>query len=93
MVNSRDGLLHGAKLARITLSDDEVQELLPQLNKILDFLEVVRSIPSVDDTAVFATENENEYREDTVRPFDDPDAILSQFPEKKGRYLKVPPNL
>lgn len=93
MALTREEVLRIAKIARISLSEEEIQELLPQFNRILEFLEKVRSLPLIDETTILTTENESEFREDRARSFDDPDAIVSQFPRRKGRYAEVPPNL
>ncbi len=82
-----------AKIARIALTDEEMKELLPQFNEILGLLERVRELPLEDESGVIATDNRNEFKGDDAAPFEDPDAIVEQFPRRKGRYAKVPPNL
>jgi len=93
MAITRDEIQHVAKLARIALSDDEIRELSPQFDDILEFLGRVKSLPTLGEADVVSTENEGEYREDNAQPFEDPDAIVSQFPKKDGRYARVPSNL
>lgn len=90
---TREELEHVAKIARIALSDEEIQELLPQFNSIFELLERVKTLPLGEDATIKTTENESEFREDVAQPFDDPNAIISQFPKKKERYAEVPPNL
>ncbi len=90
---SREELLHVAKVARIELSEQEIEELLPQFNEILALLERVKQLPLSDEVAIQTTENTDEFREDRVVPFEDPDSIVSQFPRKEGRLAKVPRNL
>ncbi|MDN5358248.1 MAG: Glu-tRNAGln amidotransferase subunit [Candidatus Diapherotrites archaeon] len=90
---TREELQHIAKIARIALTEEEINELLPQFNDILRLLERVKELPLAEAQPIVMTENENEFREDASNPFEDPDAIVEQFPEKKDRYAKVPPNL
>ena len=90
---TREELLHVAKIARIELSEQEIEELLPQFNEILSLLERVKSLPLSDETTIKTTENMDEFRDDRVAPFEDPDAIVEQFPRREGRLAKVPRNL
>ncbi|NPA76945.1 MAG: aspartyl/glutamyl-tRNA amidotransferase subunit C [Candidatus Diapherotrites archaeon] len=93
MVISREDLEHIAKVARIALTEDEINELLPQFNEILELLARARELPLVDEELLSTTDAEDEFREDAAIPFSDPDAIVAQFPKKRGRYAEVPPNL
>ncbi len=90
---TKEELEHVAKIARIALSEEEVNELLPQFNDILQLLDRVRQLPLAEATAIVMTDNESEFREDVVERFEDSDAIVEQFPKKRGRYAEVPPNL
>ena len=93
MALTKDELLHIAKIARIALTDEEIDELLPQFNEILELLERVKQLPLTEAAPIVMTDNVDEFRADAVSPFEDPDAIVAQFPRKKDRYAKVPPNL
>jgi len=93
MALTREELLHIAKVARIALTEEEINELLPQFNEILDLLERVRQMPLTDAAPIIMTDNADEFRPDVPQGFDDPDAIVDQFPRKKDRYARVPPNL
>ncbi len=93
MALTKDELLHIAKIARIALTDEEIDELLPQFNEILELLERVKQLPLTEAAPIVMTDNADEFRADAVSPFEDPDEIVAQFPRKKDRYAKVPPNL
>ncbi len=93
MALTREELLHIAKIARIALTDEEINELLPQFNEILELLERVKQMPLTEAAPIVMTENKDEFRDDSEAPFEDPDAIVDQFPMKKDRYARVPPNL
>ncbi len=90
---TKEELEHIAKIARIALTEEEMNELLPQFNEILQLLERVKQLPLAEATAIVMTDNDSEFREDVVEPFEDPDLIVEQFPKKRGRYAEVPPNL
>ncbi len=90
---TRENLEHVAKIARISLTDEEFNELLPQFEEILQLLSRVRSLPLGESSEITTTDNESEFRPDAVVAFPDPDAIVSEFPRREGRNAKVPPNL
>jgi len=64
MALTREELLHIAKVARIALTEEEINELLPQFNEILDLLERVRQMPLTDAAPIIMTDNADEFRPD-----------------------------
>ena len=88
---SRDELAHLANLARIDLTDDELDHLAPQLTVIL---ESVASISGVADENTPPTSHAlpltNVFREDVVTPGLTAEEALSGAPEKEGQRFKVP---
>jgi len=88
---SRDEVAHLANLARIDLSDAELDHLAPQLSVIL---ESVASISGVADENTPPTSHAlpltNVFREDVVTPGLTADEALSGAPEQEGQRFKVP---
>src|SRR3954452_3648549 len=88
---SRDELAHLADLARIDLSDAELDHLAPQLSVIL---ESVASINGVADEDVPPTSHAlpltNVFRDDVVRPGLTAAEALSGAPEVEQQRFKVP---
>lgn len=88
---SPDEVRHVAGLARLALSDDEVNELSPQLSKILEYAEQVGEAAAED---VPATTHpfplHNVLRDDEPRPSLDRDALLAQAPEVEEDRFAVP---
>ena len=88
---SRDELAHLANLARIDLTDAELDHLAPQLSVIL---ESVASISGVADENTPPTSHAlpltNVFREDVVTPGLTADEALSGAPEQEGQRFKVP---
>lgn len=87
---SRDEVLHIAQLARIGLTEDDVQRFQDQLSHILDQFEALRRIDTtgVPPTA-FALPLENVMRDDAERPSCDVETILANAPQREGDYLRV----
>jgi aspartyl-tRNA(Asn)/glutamyl-tRNA(Gln) amidotransferase subunit C len=88
---SRDEVLHVARLARLHLTDEEVDRMREQLSNILEAIETLRD---VDTSAVGPTASviqlENVMREDVVRPGLSRDAALANAPLRDDPFLRVP---
>lgn len=79
---SKDQVLHIAKLARLTLTDAEVEKLPAELTSILNYVEQLQKVDTskVEPTAQ-VTGQKNSVREDIViAPIADPDSILATSP-------------
>ena len=88
---SREDVEHVAALARLGLTDDEIDLMQGQLNRIL---EAVGQLQSVDTSSVGPTaqviELENVMRDDVARPSMDREATLANAPLREGPMLRVP---
>ncbi len=80
-----------AKLARIALTDDEVERFGAQLE---DLLEHVDALAKLDVSNVAATaqvvESRNVERDDVLRPVLDRETVLAQAPQRQGGFFRVP---
>ncbi|GHJ57894.1 aspartyl/glutamyl-tRNA(Asn/Gln) amidotransferase subunit C [Nocardioides sp. OK12] len=88
---TRDEVAHLATLARIDLSDDELDHLAPQLSVIL---ESVASISEVAGADVPPTSHPlpltNVFREDVVRPGLSAEEALAGAPASEEQRFMVP---
>jgi aspartyl-tRNA(Asn)/glutamyl-tRNA(Gln) amidotransferase subunit C len=87
---SREEVLHIARLARMGISDDEVDKLSEQLSDILDNFEVLQQVKTDDvlPTAQSIALN-NVTRDDTIAASYSPDDILSNAPRREEDYFKI----
>ena len=80
-----------AKLARLALSDDEIELYSKQLG---DLLEHVNELAKLDTQDVPATaqvvESRNVERPDEITPCLDHETVLSQAPHREGSFFRVP---
>ncbi len=80
-----------AKLARIALTDDEVERFERELG---DLLAHVRAISELETDKIAATAQvvvqRNVEREDTIAPSLDRSETLAMAPEADGVYFRVP---
>jgi aspartyl-tRNA(Asn)/glutamyl-tRNA(Gln) amidotransferase subunit C len=88
----RDQILHVARLARLALTDDEVERLGPQLN---DILAAVAKVSELDLADVEPTSHPldlvNVWSDDEPRPSLAPSEALANAPAREGDFFKVPP--
>jgi len=91
MAISRDEVLHVARLARLDLTDEEVERFGEQLDAIL---EAVGKVAELDLTAVQPTAHPldlvNVWRDDEPRPSLTPDESLANAPDRSGDLFRVP---
>jgi len=81
-----------ANLARIKLTEDEKKIYIEQLSAVLDYFEQLKDVDTSKTTALInANLMFNVLRNDSVDGCgqDITEEILKQFPEKKGRNVKV----
>ena len=92
MAISRDEVLHVARLARLALTDDEVERLGAQLNAIL---EAVGKVSELDLEGVEPTAHPldvvNVWAEDDPGPSLPVEEALANAPDREGGFFKVPP--
>lgn len=88
---SRDEVAHLASLARIALTEEELEHLTPQLGQILHAVEAVNEVATPD---VPATSHPipltNVFRPDVVGPTLSPDEALADAPDRSGNSFRVP---
>jgi aspartyl-tRNA(Asn)/glutamyl-tRNA(Gln) amidotransferase subunit C len=92
MAISRDEVLHVASLARLELSDEEVERFTEQLGAIL---EAVGKVSELDLRGVEPLSHPldlvNVWADDEPRPSLPLDAALANAPEHEDDHFRVPP--
>ena len=90
----RETVKHVAKLARLGLTEEEVDVFASQLSVIL---ENIAKLQEVDVSGVSPTAHasrlSNIMRADIPQPCYPPEVLLANTPEQEDNYLKVPPVL
>lgn len=91
---SRDEVAHVAKLARLQLTDEELDTFTPQLAAILEHAADVEAL-DLDDVPPTAHPYPlaNVMRSDVIRDAGIRDAVLAQAPSVDDDMFKVPPVL
>ena len=88
---SREQVLHVARLARLELTEDEVQRMTAELDRVLDHIEQISELDleNVPPTS-HVVEVENALRPDEPRPCLPREVALAQAPEVLDGGFAVP---
>ncbi len=87
---SREEVLHIARLARLGLSEDEIDKMKEQLSNILENFEILKQVDTGDVPPTAQSINlQNVLREDEATPSLPPDEILANAPHREGEYFRV----
>jgi len=88
---SRDDVAYLAGLARIALTDEELDHLVPQLDVILESVAVVGEVAERDIAPMsHAVPTSNVFRDDVVSPCLAPEEALAGAPESEQQRFSVP---
>ena len=87
-------IAHVARLARLDLSESDLDLYRSQLGVILEHAARVQALDTEGvDASAHPLDMTNTFRPDEVRPSLDRDEVLSQAPEARDGYFVVPPAL
>lgn len=91
MAISQDEVRYIGRLARLTLSDEEVELYSKQLSDILDYVNLLGELDVSDvDPMSHVLDMVNVMREDKALPSLDRDEVMKNAPDHDGTYFKVP---
>ena len=84
-------ILHIAKLAKIKLADDEIENYKKNLEEILDFANIVNSVDTdnIGET-IGVNENFNRFRKDEVKNHEMRDKLLQNAPSQDEGMFRIP---
>jgi len=87
----REQVLYVARLARLRLSEQEVERMTGELSSILEHIETISALDlqGVEPTS-HVVELENVLRADEPRPSLDRETALKQAPDSEGTGFRVP---
>ncbi len=87
---SREEVLHIARLARLGLSEAEIDKMREQLSDILENFEILRQVDTSDiPPTAQSIALQSVMRDDEVAPSLPPDAILANAPRREGDCFRV----
>ena len=88
---SREEVHHVARLARLSLTDEELERMREQLDAILAYIDKLREldVEGVEPTS-HAAPLVNVMRDDDVTPGLSQEAALANAPDRAGELFRVP---
>ena len=88
---SREDVAHVARLARLALTDAELETMREQLNAILAHIDALKAVDTsgVEPTS-HAVPQFNVMREDEPRPCLSVEEMLANAPDRAGDFFRVP---
>ena len=89
---SRDQVLHVARLARLQLSDEEIERMSGELSKVLDYIETISELGDLADVAPTShvVDLDNVLRADEPRPSIPAEVALRSAPDAADDGFRVP---
>jgi aspartyl-tRNA(Asn)/glutamyl-tRNA(Gln) amidotransferase subunit C len=89
---SKDEVLHVARLARLALTDDEIDRLGAQLNAILDAVGKVSELDLADvEPTAHPLDLVNVWADDEPRDSLPVEDALANAPDREAGFFRVPP--
>lgn len=88
---SKKDVEYVAELARLSFNEEEKEELIDDLNKVLGYVEKLNELDTEDtDIIVNPYYIENKFREDEIEPSMGLKSVLDNAPQKLEEYIMVP---
>ena len=87
----REEVLHVANLAKIELSEKDIEKYQVELKILLDDVEKINDVKGYDDEILIAPwSRETELRKDEEGEMLDPKRVIENAPKHSGNYIEVP---
>ncbi len=91
MAISSEDVQHVARLARLELTDAEVELFRDQLSAVLERAQRIQQLPLADvPPTAHPVPLTNVWREDVVEPCEMGEPILANAPDRDGEFFRVP---
>ncbi len=88
---TREEVLHVADLARIKLTEEEIEKYQVELKKLLNDVEKINEVKGYDDEILISCWEENtKLRKDEKGEMLNPKEVLENVPRHSGNYIAVP---
>lgn len=88
---TKEEVLHVARLARISLTDEEVEKYQVQLKKLLDDVDKIKEVKlDGEKQLITPTEEVTVLRSDVEGEMLDPEEIMKNVPSSNGNFVEVP---
>ncbi|XP_027367083.1 glutamyl-tRNA(Gln) amidotransferase subunit C, chloroplastic/mitochondrial [Abrus precatorius] len=79
-----------AKTAQISLTPDEVEEIAPKIQQVIDWFGQLQGVDVQSVEPSIRAETENNLRDNVPETFEHRDAMIDSVPSYEESYIKVP---
>ena len=91
MAVTKNDVEHIAKLAKLEIKDDEINEFTSQLNQMIEYVDKLNELDTENiEPLSHPVEGENVFREDVLKNSISTDEALKNSASKTEEYFKVP---
>lgn len=88
---TREEVLHVAELAKIKISEEEIEKYKRELKKLLNEVEKINDVKGYDEEILIAPwTHSTELRKDEAKEMLQPKQVLENAPRHAGNYIEVP---
>ena len=88
---TREEVLHVAELARIKVTEEELEKYQVELKQLLNDVEKINDVHGFDDEILIANwSSETILREDESKEMLNPKTVVENAPRHSGNYIEVP---
>lgn len=88
---TKEEVLHVANLARIEISDKEIDKYQIELKQLLNDVEKINDVEGYDEDILIACWGENtNLRDDEIGKMLNPKEVIESAPRHSGNYIEVP---
>ena len=85
-----DEIRHIARLARLGITEEDVERFSGQLSSILDYFEELQQLDTDDvPPTAYTLDLHNVLRSDETAPCTDPDDVMANAPAQEDGYFRV----
>ena len=86
---SKEEVKHIAKLARLELTEKEIEKMQKDLSAILDYFDLLKKAPKPANPEQLTTNNKHLRKDEVISSHDIIDELIAGAPDKKDDYIKV----
>lgn len=86
---SKEEVKHIAKLARLELTEKEIEKMQKDLSSILDYFDLLKKIPKTEVIQRSVSENSNLRKDEVISSHDIRGGLIEALPDKKDDHIKV----
>lgn len=86
---TKEEVKHIAKLARIKLTEDEIEKMQKDLSSVLDYFNLLKKVGKPGEEEAAAQKSGSATRKDEARQSGLADELVAASPDRKDDYIKV----